>query len=167
MTTSETTIRQPAAITVQLVGGPTAVFEIDGLRVLTDPTFDPPGDHPIGNRNLVKTIGHIDAVLLSHDQHPDNLDNEGRKLLPLLTSSADKAAQAAEIPSAPAVIPMHVDGCEHLTRCFSPAPEAFAHHGIDDRLLILTPGAKTTVTVPRHVRRCRSSKPHGYWTTKC
>jgi L-ascorbate metabolism protein UlaG (beta-lactamase superfamily) len=93
----------PAGITVQLVGGPTAVFEIGGVRLLTDPTFDPPGDHPVGKRNLVKTgspaiaadaIGDVDAVLLSHDQHPDNLDDSGRRLaerMPLVLSTAAAA----------------------------------------------------------------------------
>src|SRR6202000_497890 len=92
-----------ATMTVQLIGGPTAVFEIGGIRLLTDPTFDPPGDHMVGTRNLVKTgspavemddLGDIDVVLLSHDQHPDNLDDEGRKLLtrmPLVLSTAAAA----------------------------------------------------------------------------
>ena len=79
-----------AELTVRLVGGPTAVIELGGVRLLTDPTFDPPGDHPIGDRVLTKTsgpavpaedLGRVDAVLLSHDQHPDNLDDAGRKLL--------------------------------------------------------------------------------------
>jgi L-ascorbate metabolism protein UlaG (beta-lactamase superfamily) len=56
-------------------------------RFLTDPTFDGPGDYPIGNRTLTKTAapagtpadaGLVDVVLLSHDQHPDNLDHAGR-----------------------------------------------------------------------------------------
>ncbi|SEC12860.1 L-ascorbate metabolism protein UlaG, beta-lactamase superfamily [Amycolatopsis tolypomycina] len=71
-------------------GGPTALLELGGVRLLTDPTFDPPGDHPIGERVLVKTedsalteeaVGAVDAVLLSHDQHPDNLDDRGRAYL--------------------------------------------------------------------------------------
>ena len=79
-----------AELTVRLVGGPTAVIELGGVRLLTDPTFDPPGDHPIGDRVLTKTsgpavaaedLGRVEAVLLSHDQHPDNLDDVGRKLL--------------------------------------------------------------------------------------
>jgi L-ascorbate metabolism protein UlaG (beta-lactamase superfamily) len=79
-----------AEVTVRLVGGPTAVIELGGVRLLTDPTFDPPGDHPIGTRVLTKTsgpavpadqVGRVDAVLLSHDQHPDNLDGSGRALL--------------------------------------------------------------------------------------
>ncbi len=96
-----------ATVTARLVGGPTALFEIDGVRLLTDPTFDPPGDHPIGKRNLIKTsepavsagdIGNVDVVLLSHDQHPDNLDDEGRafiKTVPLILTTAS-AAQRLE-----------------------------------------------------------------------
>ncbi|WP_055490158.1 MBL fold metallo-hydrolase [Streptomyces sp. TP-A0356] len=82
------------------VGGPTAVIELGGLRLLTDPTFDAPGAYPIGSRSLVKTagpaltateLGPVDAVLLSHDQHPDNLDAAGREHLaevPLTLSTA-------------------------------------------------------------------------------
>ena len=82
------------------MGGPTALLEVGGLRLLTDPTFDPPGDHPVGSRVLVKTsgpavppdaLGPVDAVLLSHDQHPDNLDTLGREYLarvPLVLSTA-------------------------------------------------------------------------------
>ncbi|MFJ6386977.1 MBL fold metallo-hydrolase [Streptomyces sp. NPDC091972] len=76
---------------VRVFGGPTALFEYGGLRFLTDPTFDAPGDYarPDG-RFLTKTapssgapadLGSIDVVLLSHDEHPDNLDKSGRALL--------------------------------------------------------------------------------------
>ncbi|MYX28451.1 MBL fold metallo-hydrolase [Streptomyces sp. SID8381] len=80
-----------AAVPVRVLGGPTALFEYGGLTFLTDPTFDGPGEHPLGNgRVLTKTapagaapadLGNIDVVLLSHDQHPDNLDRSGRALL--------------------------------------------------------------------------------------
>ncbi|MBV9359576.1 MAG: MBL fold metallo-hydrolase [Chloroflexi bacterium] len=90
----------PSSLCVRYIGGPTAVLELGGLRLLTDPTFDPPGDYPIGSRVLTKTappsvppaaIGVLDAVLLSHDQHPDNLDRLGREQLarvPLVLSTA-------------------------------------------------------------------------------
>lgn len=77
-------------LTVQSVGGPTAVIEIGGLRLVTDPTFGPPGVYDLGGRVLTKTtapalspaeIGPVDAVLLSHDQHVDNLDRTGRRWL--------------------------------------------------------------------------------------
>ncbi|WIY02488.1 MBL fold metallo-hydrolase [Amycolatopsis mongoliensis] len=75
---------------ITLSGGPTALLELGGVRLLTDPTFDAPGDHAVGERVLVKTedsvltegtVGVVDAVLLSHDQHPDNLDDRGRAYL--------------------------------------------------------------------------------------
>jgi L-ascorbate metabolism protein UlaG (beta-lactamase superfamily) len=252
-------------VTLQLIGGPTALIDIGGLRLLTDPTFDPPGDHPVGERNLVKTdapsvaaeaIGPVDAVLLSHDQHPDNLDDAGRELLahmplvlstadaarrlggttrelplwrsvvlarpdgrelritgvpaqhgptgtehltgevrgfvisgadvptvylsgdnaslavvrevaehagpidlailfagharsPLmdayLTLSADQTALAAEILAAPTVVPMHLEGWQHLTEGPEAIPDAFARRGLTDRLLMLTPGQPTTI----------------------
>jgi L-ascorbate metabolism protein UlaG (beta-lactamase superfamily) len=77
----------PATFT--LIGGPTVLIEICGLRLLTDPTFDPPqtygGAVPfekrIGPAVDAGRLGRIDAVLLSHDQHIDNLDHAGRALL--------------------------------------------------------------------------------------
>ena len=87
------------SLRIRYVGGPTALVEIGGVRLLTDPTFDPPGTYPVGSRFLTKTvgpavdveeIGHVDAVLLSHDQHPDNLDRMGRAYLesvPLVLST--------------------------------------------------------------------------------
>ncbi|QUH04023.1 MBL fold metallo-hydrolase [Saccharopolyspora erythraea] len=76
---------------VRVFGGPTALFEYGGLRFLTDPTFDAPGDYPTpGGAVLTKTapatgtpadLGRVDVVLLSHDEHPDNLDHSGRALL--------------------------------------------------------------------------------------
>ncbi|GAA3703979.1 MBL fold metallo-hydrolase [Nonomuraea antimicrobica] len=77
-------------IPVRVLGGPTALFEYGGLRFLTDPTFDAPGDYHVPGGKLTKTapssaepavLGRIDVVLLSHDEHPDNLDNSGRALL--------------------------------------------------------------------------------------
>ncbi|MET8787412.1 MBL fold metallo-hydrolase [Streptomyces sp. NPDC004589] len=75
---------------VRVFGGPTAGFAYGGLRLLTDPTFDGPGAYGRPGRVLTKTapaaaspadLGRIDLVLLSHDEHPDNLDNSGRALL--------------------------------------------------------------------------------------
>lgn len=86
------------AIPVLAVGGPTVVFEYGGLRFVTDPTFDPPGEQP---RRLVKltgpavapdAIGPVDVVLLSHDHHPDNLDTAGRAFL----ARADRVLTTAE-----------------------------------------------------------------------
>src|SRR5881227_3528037 len=75
------------------IGGPTVLIEVGGWRLLTDPTFDPPGQSyrfgwGTGSRKLTgpaiaaSDLGPIDAVLLSHDHHDDNLDAAGRALLP-------------------------------------------------------------------------------------
>jgi L-ascorbate metabolism protein UlaG (beta-lactamase superfamily) len=75
------------------IGGPTLLIEVAGRRLLTDPTFDPPGQHyafgwgtssdkVAGPAIAPDDIGPIDAVLLSHDHHDDNLDPAGRALLP-------------------------------------------------------------------------------------
>jgi L-ascorbate metabolism protein UlaG (beta-lactamase superfamily) len=75
------------------VGGPTVLIEVGGWRLLTDPTFDAPGKRyhfgwgavsrkVAGPAIPAADIGRIDAVLLSHDHHDDNLDAAGRALLP-------------------------------------------------------------------------------------
>lgn len=78
-------------LVLTLVGGPTVLIQYGSLRLLTDPTFDPPGlyrEKPVrfektsGPALSVEEIGRLDAVLLSHDQHLDNLDSSGRAMLP-------------------------------------------------------------------------------------
>ena len=75
------------------IGGPTMLIEIDGWRLLTDPTFEAPGRRyafgwgthgtKVAGPSLgLAELGPIDAVLLTHDQHADNLDDAGRALLP-------------------------------------------------------------------------------------
>lgn len=75
------------------IGGPTTVIEVGGWRLLTDPTFDEPGRtyrfgwgsasrKMTGPAIAARDVGPIDAVLLSHDHHADNLDDAGRALLP-------------------------------------------------------------------------------------
>lgn len=78
-------------VTITVVGGPTALIELEVLRLLTDPTFDPGGEkYTTPVYTLYKKdppaiarerIGRIDAVLLSHDHHFDNLDRSGREFL--------------------------------------------------------------------------------------
>ncbi|HSI27269.1 MAG TPA: MBL fold metallo-hydrolase [Aeromicrobium sp.] len=75
------------------IGGPTALIEAAGWRILTDPTFDPPGKRYFfgwgttskklaGPSLSPAEVGDIDAVLISHHHHGDNLDPTGRALLP-------------------------------------------------------------------------------------
>lgn len=69
------------------LGTATMLLEIGPFRLLTDPIFDPPGA-PYSVLGLARyrrveqplrppDLGRLDAVLLSHDQHGDNLDREG------------------------------------------------------------------------------------------
>jgi L-ascorbate metabolism protein UlaG (beta-lactamase superfamily) len=104
MTTTEPSLIPPVSgprsgITIEALGGPTALLSIAGLRLLTDPTFDEPGEYPGELFTLVKTasparsaedVWAVDAVLLSHDEHADNLDDAGRRYLaevPLVLST--------------------------------------------------------------------------------
>jgi L-ascorbate metabolism protein UlaG (beta-lactamase superfamily) len=85
--------RRMEGISITHIGGPTVLIEVGGWRLLTDPTFDPPGRRynfgwGTSSRKLAGPaiapgdLGQIDAVLLSHDHHDDNLDDAGRALLP-------------------------------------------------------------------------------------
>lgn len=76
---------------ITYIGGPTVLLTIGSLHLLTDPTFEPAGyRYPSGDVEVVKTtspavtlaaLPAIDAVLLSHEQHKDNLDPAGRAYL--------------------------------------------------------------------------------------
>jgi L-ascorbate metabolism protein UlaG (beta-lactamase superfamily) len=74
------------------IGGPTMLIELAGWRLLTDPTFDPPGRKYAFGWGTSSTklsgpalspadVGPVDAVLLTHGHHADNLDDLGRELL--------------------------------------------------------------------------------------
>ncbi|RYG18170.1 MAG: MBL fold metallo-hydrolase [Chitinophagaceae bacterium] len=79
------------------------LIEINGYRILTDPTLDQPGawyHHGFGAFSkktagpAVATLDKIDLVLLSHHQHKDNLDTKGRAILaqvPLVISTKTAA----------------------------------------------------------------------------
>lgn len=94
--------------TLTLIGGPTALLEYAGLRLLTDPTFDEPRSYEggIALHKLVgpalgpDEVGAVDVALLSHDQHPDNLDIAGRAFLdrvPTVLSTPEAAARTAGV----------------------------------------------------------------------
>jgi L-ascorbate metabolism protein UlaG (beta-lactamase superfamily) len=80
----------PLQCQVTYIGGPTILLEIGGLRFITDPTLDPAGTAFMLNEKMTESKlsgpafhpqDPIDVVLLSHDQHFDNLDHGGRDLL--------------------------------------------------------------------------------------
>jgi L-ascorbate metabolism protein UlaG (beta-lactamase superfamily) len=90
------------------IGGPTLLIEVGEWRLLTDPTFDPAGGAyrfgwGTGSRKLAgpavdaSEIGRIDAVLLSHDHHDDNLDERGRELVESVDSVLTTVAGARRL----------------------------------------------------------------------
>ncbi|WP_437629795.1 MBL fold metallo-hydrolase [Sorangium sp. So ce854] len=113
---------------LQWRGGPTAILERDGLRLLTDPVLGPRGPaafvlprHPsTGVENApvarytdppAEPIGRLDVILLSHN-HADHFDAVARETLPkdvtfVLPPDAVEAARAAGFTR---LIPLDWDG---------------------------------------------------------
>lgn len=93
-------------LTATLVGGPTLRLAYAGRTFLTDPTFDEPRDYPggitlhklTGPAVPVEQVGPVDVVLLSHDQHADNLDEAGRALLPRVPVVLSTPLAASRLP---------------------------------------------------------------------
>ena len=92
-------------LTYTLVGGATAVIDYAGLRILVDPTFDPPQTYDHDGVALVKTqwpaiaasdIGAVDLVLITHDHHIDHLDVCGKRMAleaPTVVTTTDGAGR--------------------------------------------------------------------------
>jgi L-ascorbate metabolism protein UlaG (beta-lactamase superfamily) len=77
--------------TATYIGGPSVLLDVAGVRFHTDPNFDPAGSSyttPVYTLSkstapavAADAVGAVDAVLLSHDHHFDNLDRAGRAFL--------------------------------------------------------------------------------------
>lgn len=101
------------SINALLVGGPTLHFTYRGLGFLTDPTFDEPRvyEGPISLYKLTgpavpaSALGAVDVVVLSHDQHHDNLDEAGRALLPTVPTVLGTEESATRIPEVTGLAP--------------------------------------------------------------
>jgi L-ascorbate metabolism protein UlaG (beta-lactamase superfamily) len=97
------TVYSVRTVQVQPVGGSTAIVELAGLRLITDPTLDAPSQPTDGLPRRTTSpaltadaLGRLDVALVSHDQHPDNLDAGGRALLaeiPLVLTTTVGAAR--------------------------------------------------------------------------
>ena len=88
-------------VAISVLGGPTTVVDFGGRRIVMDPTFDEPGPHDyltktVGPAVAAALLGDIDVVLVSHDEHPDNFDTEGRRVAlaaPLLLTHPGAASR--------------------------------------------------------------------------
>ena len=100
--------RDDRGMKITHIGGPTALFSLGGLTFLTDPAFDEPQEYVlptgrvmtklIGPAVPVADLGPVDVVLLSHDEHKDNLDDAGRDLLPSVPTVLSTPGAATRIP---------------------------------------------------------------------
>lgn len=128
-------------VSVQLVGGPTLIIEVGGLRLVTDPTFDPPGIYDVGGRRLQKAtgpallpedIGLVDAVLLSHDQHVDNLDRSGREWISTIRTVLTTSAASLRIAGTTALMPWNYVDLERPNGGLLRVTGVPAQHGPDN-----------------------------------
>jgi L-ascorbate metabolism protein UlaG (beta-lactamase superfamily) len=106
------------------IGGPTTLIEMGGWRILTDPTFDPPGRvyrFGWGSKSRktsppampADSLGRIDVVLLTHEHHADNLDDAGRALLPSVDAVFTTMSGASHLgPNARGLVPWQVSRLE-------------------------------------------------------
>ena len=121
------------------IGGPTALIEWAGARLLTDPTLDPAGtEYPTAAYTLRKTMDPalsaealpaLDAVLLSHDHHFDNLDHGGRRLLARARRILTTRDGAARLGSEPGLDPWQTTSLETSTGAALRITATPARHG--------------------------------------
>ncbi|CAB4908615.1 MAG: MBL fold metallo-hydrolase [Actinobacteria bacterium] len=135
---------------ITLIGGPTALIDIDGFTVLTDPTFDAPGEYPIPGGVLVKQSGpaiasadlpHIDVVALSHAHHPDNLDGAGASLLPVATTVLGTSMAAEQFSLVTALEPwqsVSLTGANGKDVIFTAVPARHGPVGCEEMTGIVT-----------------------------
>lgn len=139
-------------LAVTYLGTASLLLEIGELRLLTDPTLDPPGTHydfgpwyaprvwaestkvePVPRS--AEALGEVDAVLLSHDHHADNLDFAGRAYV--------HSPLVRRVVTTPA-------GAGRLARPFAPGPDGTTSPGsglgIGAKLTALPWLSSTTVT---------------------
>ncbi|KAL1872403.1 hypothetical protein Daus18300_004373 [Diaporthe australafricana] len=106
-----------STISVTHIGTATAVLSIDGINFLTDPFFSPAGTEYDAGVAILKnstspalnldSLPPIDAVLLSHEDHWDNLDDIGRQLLDArrVLTTRDGASKLAPRPGVVGLAP--------------------------------------------------------------
>ncbi len=100
-------------VTALHIGGPTLLLRWAGRTVLSDPTFDEPGEYPggvtlrklTGPAVAAADLGPVDLALVSHDQHADNLDVAGRALLASVPTVVSTALAATRLPGVVGLAP--------------------------------------------------------------
>jgi L-ascorbate metabolism protein UlaG (beta-lactamase superfamily) len=125
------------------IGTATLLLEVGSVRLLTAPAFDPPGrtygfgwgtrsKRTAGPALPLDRLGRLDGVLLSHDQHADNLDD-----------AASEAVTVAKALGASRIVPVHYDGWTHFRQKPEETLRVFTEAGLGDRVQWLVPGERT------------------------
>ncbi|CEL11217.1 hypothetical protein ASPCAL14320 [Aspergillus calidoustus] len=106
-----------SSLTIAHIGTATAIIDIGGIKFLTDPFFSPAGNewdlgivllkNSVTPAVAIESLPPIDAVLLSHEDHPDNLDELGRRILDgrHVLTTPDGATKLAPRPGVRAIQP--------------------------------------------------------------
>ncbi|ETS73003.1 hypothetical protein PFICI_15178 [Pestalotiopsis fici W106-1] len=119
------------SVVVTYIGTATAIIEIEGVTFLTDPYFSPDGtswevvpgvfltSHYTPALGL-SALPPIDVVLLSHEDHPDNLDEVGRRLLDgrIVFTTTDGARKLAPRPGVRGLKPWETVRVERAGKTF-------------------------------------------------
>jgi L-ascorbate metabolism protein UlaG (beta-lactamase superfamily) len=92
-------------------------------------------------RTIAEHAGRIDVAVLHTGavQVPDRFDGA------YLTLSSERAAEAARILGARAIVPIHFEGWTHFTQGADALRAAFAGNQLSERLALAEPGAAVTV----------------------
>ncbi|KAI6082554.1 Metallo-hydrolase/oxidoreductase [Hypoxylon rubiginosum] len=155
-----------SSITVTYIGTATAIINIDGITFLTDPYFSPEGTKwDVGHTTLINhyepalTIDQlppIDAILLSHEDHPDNLDElsrsrllDGRRVL----TTVDGASKLAPRSGVQGLRPWDTTALSVGGKCFDVTATPCQHlpGGECTGFLLTTPDFGTTDGKPNAV----------------
>ncbi|KAL3485353.1 putative Zn-dependent hydrolases of the beta-lactamase protein [Aspergillus germanicus] len=106
-----------SSLTITHIGTATAIIDIGGIKFLTDPFFSAAGNqwdlgiillkNSVTPAFAIENLPPIDAVLLSHEDHPDNLDEVGRRILDgrHVLTTPDGANKLAPRPGVRAIQP--------------------------------------------------------------
>ena len=136
-----------ADVTVTHIGGPTALIEVDGWRLLTDPTFDPP------RRTVELRLGcAVSDQKLTGPAVSAALIHLGGVRFPMsgplrYTMNAQEAVEACRLLNPRTVIPLHYEGWKHFRQSPAEARRVFASSPFSGSTRWLKPGVPTTISV--------------------
>ena len=135
-----TTVAQHGPDGTDHLTGPVIGFVLDGEGL--EPVYVS-GDNASLDvvREIADRVGRVDVAVLFAGavSMPQLFDGA------YLTLSSERAAQAAQLLGARAVVPVHFEGWSHFTQGADQLRAAFTGYGLTDRLALAERGATVTV----------------------